>query len=89
MFVARAIVGSIRENAGASRGKAAYRPERAEGAEICFGTSGLGGMPATYGYSVDEERARATVHAVFDGPANFIDTSRNYGLGRSEDGSGR
>jgi D-threo-aldose 1-dehydrogenase len=23
---------------------------------ICFGTSGLGDMPATYGYSVDEAR---------------------------------
>ena len=52
---------------------------------IGFGTSGLGSMPATYGYSVDEERARATVHAVFDGPAPFIDTSRNYGHGRSEE----
>ena len=52
---------------------------------IGFGTSGLGSMPATYGYSVDEERARATVHAVLDGPAPFIDTSRNYGHGRSEE----
>src|ERR1700728_1618169 len=52
---------------------------------ICFGTSGLGDMPDTYGYGVDEARARATLHAIFDGPANFIDTSRNYGLGRSEE----
>ncbi len=51
---------------------------------ICFGTSGLGDMPDTYGYSVDEERARATVRAIFDGPVNFLDTSRNYGFGRSE-----
>jgi D-threo-aldose 1-dehydrogenase len=51
---------------------------------IAFGTSGLGDMPDTYGYAVDEERARATVRAVLDGPAKFIDTSRNYGLGRSE-----
>ncbi len=28
---------------------------------------------------------RATIHAIFDGPANFIDTARNYGLGRSEE----
>ncbi|HEY1780846.1 MAG TPA: aldo/keto reductase [Roseiarcus sp.] len=52
---------------------------------ICFGASGLGDMPDTYGYGVDEARARATLHAIFDGPANFIDTARNYGLGRSEE----
>ncbi len=51
---------------------------------ICFGTSSLGDMPDTYGYSVDEERARATVRAIFDGPVNFLDTSRLYGFGRSE-----
>jgi D-threo-aldose 1-dehydrogenase len=52
--------------------------------EIAFGTSGLGSMPDTYGYAVDEARARATVHAILDGPANVIDTSRAYGFGRSE-----
>lgn len=52
---------------------------------IGFGTSGLGSMPETYGYGVDEERARATLRAIFAGPANFLDTSRNYGLGRSEE----
>jgi len=52
--------------------------------DLCFGTSALGDMPDTYGYQVDEERARATVHAMFDGPVNFLDTSRNYGFGRSE-----
>ncbi len=51
---------------------------------ICFGTTSLGDMPNTYGYSVDEERARATVRAIFDGPAKFLDSSRNYGAGRSE-----
>ncbi|WP_172293191.1 aldo/keto reductase [Pseudoruegeria sp. HB172150] len=51
---------------------------------LCFGTSALGNMPDTYGYAVDEDRARDTVNAIFDGPANFLDTSRNYGLGRSE-----
>ncbi|MHA1566483.1 MAG: aldo/keto reductase [Alphaproteobacteria bacterium] len=51
---------------------------------ICFGTSSLGDMPDTYGYSVDVERARATVRAIFDGPAKFLDTSRLYGFGRSE-----
>jgi D-threo-aldose 1-dehydrogenase len=54
-------------------------------APICFGTSGLGDMPDTYGYGVDAKRAKATMQAIFDGPVNFIDTSRIYGLGRSED----
>ncbi len=51
---------------------------------LCFGTTSLGDMPNTYGYSVDERRAKATVHAIFDGPMAFLDTSRNYGAGRSE-----
>lgn len=53
--------------------------------EIAFGASGLGSMPDTYGYDVDEARARATVHAIFDSPVNCLDTSRNYGFGRSEE----
>ena len=52
--------------------------------EVCFGTSGMGDMPDTYGYSVSEERARATLDAIFAGPVNCLDTSRNYGLGESE-----
>jgi D-threo-aldose 1-dehydrogenase len=52
---------------------------------ICFGTSGIGDMPDTYGYGVDEERAKATIGAIFDSPVNFIDTSRIYGMGRSEE----
>jgi D-threo-aldose 1-dehydrogenase len=52
--------------------------------KICFGSSGLGDMPETYGYAVPQEQARATVREIFAGPANFLDTSRNYGLGRSE-----
>jgi D-threo-aldose 1-dehydrogenase len=51
---------------------------------IAFGTAALGGMYDTYGHDVDEEFARSTVNAIFDGPANVIDTSRNYGSGRSE-----
>jgi len=43
---------------------------------ICFGTSGLGDMPATFGYSVSVVRATATVNAILDGPTNFIDTAR-------------
>jgi aryl-alcohol dehydrogenase-like predicted oxidoreductase len=52
---------------------------------IGFGAGGLGDMPDTYGYSAGVERAKATVQAILDGPANFIDTSRNYGVGRSEE----
>ena len=51
---------------------------------ICFGTSGLSNMPDTYGYGVDEARARETLEAMFEGPVNFLDTSNNYGFGRSE-----
>ncbi len=51
---------------------------------LCFGTTSLGDMPDTYGYGVDEERARKALHAIFDGPVNFLDTSNNYGFGRSE-----
>lgn len=52
---------------------------------IGFGASGLGDMPDTYGYSVTEDRARATVRSIFEGPVNFLDTSNNYGFGRSEE----
>lgn len=51
---------------------------------ICFGTTALANMPDTYGYSVGEDRARAALDAIFDGPIAFLDTSRNYGLGESE-----
>ena len=51
---------------------------------LCFGTTTLGDMPETYGYGVGEERAREALHAIFDGPVNFLDTSNNYGFGRSE-----
>jgi D-threo-aldose 1-dehydrogenase len=52
---------------------------------IGFGTSALGSMPDTYGYEVGVERARETVRAIFAGPINMLDTSRNYGFGRSEE----
>ena len=52
---------------------------------ICFGMSPIGSMPDTYGYSVEPEQARDTVRAIFDSPFNFLDTSRNYGFGRSEE----
>lgn len=53
--------------------------------QVCFGTSALGNMPDTYGYEVSMDRARATLEAVFDGPVNALDTSNNYGFGRSEE----
>lgn len=52
---------------------------------LCFGLGPIGNMPDTYGYGVGPERARDTVRAVFDSPVNFLDTSRNYGFGRSEE----
>lgn len=51
---------------------------------LSFGASGLGNMPDTYGYEVDDRRARETLEAIFAGPVNFLDTSNNYGFGRSE-----
>ena len=51
---------------------------------VCIGTGVLGDMPDSYNYGVGVERARATVRAIFDGPINFLDVSRNYGFGRSE-----
>jgi D-threo-aldose 1-dehydrogenase len=56
---------------------------------LAFGTSGLGDMPDTYGYGVDEERAAATLKAIFEGPVTLLDTSRIYGFGRSEARIGR
>lgn len=41
-------------------------------------------MPDTYGYEVSEARARDTLDAIFESAVNFIDTSNNYGFGRSE-----
>lgn len=50
---------------------------------LCVGTSPLASMKRLYGYEVSDERAVATVEAVFDSPIRFIDTSNGYG----EDGS--
>ena len=52
---------------------------------LCFGTSPLGSMPTTYGYDVSEELAVRTLLEIFDSPVNFLDTSNNYGFGRSEE----
>lgn len=56
---------------------------------LCFGGSPIGNMPATYGYTVNEERALETVNAIFDSPVNFLDTSRIYGFGQSEERIGK
>ncbi len=50
---------------------------------ICFGTGGL--RSAADADTPDGvRRAHETVEAIFDSPANFIDTSRLYGKGRTE-----
>lgn len=51
---------------------------------VCIGCAPLGDMPATFTYSVSEERALATLRAVFGGPFNFLDTAASYGDGESE-----
>ena len=56
-----------------------------EVSRLCFGLAPLGDMPDTYGYGVSAEQARATVHAILDSEVNFLDTSRIYGMGRSEE----
>jgi len=51
---------------------------------IGFGATALADMPDTYGYSVGEDQALATIRAILARTDGFIDTSRNYGLGKSE-----
>ena len=51
---------------------------------LCIGMAPIADMPGTYGYGVSVEQAHEMVNAIFDSGINFIDTSRNYGLGRSE-----
>ncbi len=53
--------------------------------KLCFGTSAVGDMPEAFGYSVDADRANATLKTIFAGPVNFVDTARIYGYGRSEE----
>ncbi len=60
-----------------------------EVSSLCFGTSPLGSMPDTYGYEVTDDRASQTLHAIFAERPCFVDTSRNYGMGRSEERVGR
>lgn len=51
---------------------------------LCIGCSPLGNPLPGYGYTVSEERALATLRAVFTGPINFVDTAAWYGDGESE-----
>ena len=51
---------------------------------ICVGCAPLGNMPETFDYSVSEQRALETLHAVFESPLNFLDTAAAYGDGESE-----
>jgi D-threo-aldose 1-dehydrogenase len=51
---------------------------------ICVGCAPLGDMPETFDYSVSEQRAFETLHAVFGSPLNFLDTAAAYGDGESE-----
>ena len=45
---------------------------------LCFGTSPLG-LPHLYGAAESLPDAVATIHAVLDGPLNFIDSANGYG----------
>lgn len=60
-------------------------PSKLMASRLCFGLAPIGDMPGTYGHSVSIEQAHATVNALFDSAINFLDTSRNYGMGRSEE----
>jgi D-threo-aldose 1-dehydrogenase len=51
---------------------------------ICVGCAPLGNMPETFDYSVSDQRALDTLHAVFESPLNFLDTAASYGDGESE-----
>lgn len=51
---------------------------------LCIGCSALGNMPETFGYTVIEEQALATIRILLDGPVNFLDTAAAYGDGESE-----
>ena len=52
---------------------------------LCVGTGPLASLPHAFGYEVGREQALNTLRAVFAGPIRFLDTSNNYGDGRSEE----
>ncbi|WP_328999395.1 aldo/keto reductase [Kribbella sp. NBC_00709] len=51
---------------------------------VCAGGSGLGSMPAVFGYDVTRREAVDLVLRVFDSPLSWIDTSNGYSDGESE-----
>ncbi|MFN0190417.1 MAG: aldo/keto reductase [Aestuariivirga sp.] len=53
--------------------------------ELCWGLAPISDMPGTYGHGVTPDEARIVLNAIFDSAYPFVDTSRNYGLGRSEE----
>ena len=68
-------------------GQRALRPLDSTGlhvTSICIGAATLGNMPDEFDYEVPEERALATIRAIFAGPLNFLDTAAAYGDGESE-----
>ena len=65
----------------------AKRPFGSTGLEvpaIAIGCAPLGDMASTFGYSVSEEDAFATIRAALASPFNYIDTAAWYGDGESE-----
>ena len=50
---------------------------------LCVGGAEFGSV-RVLGYEVPEDRALATLRAVFDSPINFLDTGASYGQGESE-----
>ncbi len=57
--------------------------------QVGFGSTGLGSIPEIYGYEVDENRAISTILAILSQPNAFLDTSRCYAMGRSEERIGK
>ena len=51
---------------------------------LCIGCAAIGNMRETFTYGVDEDRALATLRAIFASPINFADTAASYGDGESE-----
>ena len=51
---------------------------------LCVGCAEIGDMTETFNYSVPEDRALATIRAVFSSPLTFLDTAASYGDGESE-----
>jgi len=56
---------------------------------ICIGGAPLGSMPQNFGYEVPAEQAIETARFVLTSPVNFLDTSNDYGAGRSEERIGQ